>query len=239
MKITSLLIALFAAASQAQQQTLCDQYGYYAASGYEINNNEWGKGSGSGSQCTYVNSVSSGGISWKTTWNWSGGENNVKSYPNAGLVISNAKLVSQINKIPTSASWSYSNTNIRADVAYDLFTASDPNHTHSSGDYELMIWLGRYGNVYPIGSSVGTVSVGGYTWTLWSGYNGSMKVFSFIASNPVTGFNTDIKQFFTYLTNSQGFPASSQHLITLQFGTEPFTGSSTTLTVSNWSASIQ
>jgi len=75
--------------------------------------------------------------------------------------------------------------------------------------------LGRYGNVYPIGSSVGTVSVGGYSWTLWAGYNGSMKVFSFIASNPVTGFNTNIKEFFNYLANSQGFPASSQHLISM------------------------
>lgn len=137
MKFTSILLALTATANA---QTLCDQYGYYASNGYEINNNEWGKGSGSGSQCTYVNSVSGSGISWRTTWNWSGGDNNVKSYPNAGLQISNAKLVSQINNIPTSASWSYSNTNIRADVAYDLFTASDPNHSKSSGDYELMIW---------------------------------------------------------------------------------------------------
>jgi len=138
MKITSLFLATIVATTQAQ--TLCEQYGYYAADGYEINNNLWGQGSGSGSQCTYVNSVSSGGISWSTTWSWSGGENNVKSFANAGLQISNANLVSQINSIPTSASWSYSNTNIRADVAYDLFTASDPNHSKSSGDYELMIW---------------------------------------------------------------------------------------------------
>jgi len=138
MKITSLLLALFAGAARAQ--TLCDQYGYYAASGYEVNNNMWGKSYGSGSQCTYINSISGGGVSWRTDWTWSGGDNNVKAYPNAGLQISNARLVSQINNIPTSVSWSYSNTNIRANVAYDLFTAADPNHSHSSGDYELMIW---------------------------------------------------------------------------------------------------
>ncbi|KAL2066749.1 hypothetical protein VTL71DRAFT_2821 [Oculimacula yallundae] len=236
MKTTSLLLAAFAAVAQAQ--TLCEQYGYYASSGYEINNNMWGKNSGSGSQCTYVKSVNSGGASWQTQWNWSGGENSVKSYPNAGLQISSPKLVSQIGSIPTSASWSMSNTNVRADVAYDLFTAADAKHSKSSGDYELMIWLGRYGNVYPIGSSVGTVNVGGYSWNLWIGYNGSMKVYSFIASNPVTNFNSDVKQFFNYLANSQGFPASKQHLITLQFGTEPFTGSQTTLTVNKFSARI-
>ena len=138
MKTTSLLIAAFAVAAQAQ--TLCEQYGYYAAGGYEINNNMWGKDSGSGSQCTYVNSMSSGGASWRTTWTWNGGENNVKAYPNAGLRVTSPKLISQIGRIPTSASWSYSNTNIRANVAYDLFTAADPNHSKSSGDYELMIW---------------------------------------------------------------------------------------------------
>ena len=33
-----------------------------------------------------------------------------------------------------------SNQNIRANVAYDLFTAANSGHGTSSGDYELMIW---------------------------------------------------------------------------------------------------
>ncbi|KAI0512796.1 concanavalin A-like lectin/glucanase domain-containing protein [Xylaria bambusicola] len=234
--ISAVFFAL-APAALAQSQTLCGQYAYYANGGYEFNNNMWGMSSGSGSQCTYVDRASSGGVAFHTTWQWSGGENNVKSYPYAGRQLSSKKLVSQIGSIPTSVSWSYSNTNIRANVAYDLFTASDPKHSTSSGDYELMIWLGRFGNVYPIGSSVGRVTVGGNTWELFSGYNGAMKVFSFVATNPpVTSFSSDLKQFFNYLSSNQGFPASSQYLITLQFGSEPFTGSSTTLTVSSWSA---
>jgi xyloglucan-specific endo-beta-1,4-glucanase len=40
----------------------------------------------------------------------------------------------------SAAAWSYSGTNVRANVAYDLFTAADPNHATHSGDYELMIW---------------------------------------------------------------------------------------------------
>ncbi|RYP74925.1 hypothetical protein DL771_002709 [Monosporascus sp. 5C6A] len=233
--IAAFLFAL-APAALVQSQSLCGQYSYYASSGYEFNNNMWGQGSGSGSQCTYVDRASSGGVAWHTTWSWSGGQNNVKSYPYSGRQLPTKKLVSQIGSIPTSTSWSYSNTNIRANVAYDLFTAADPNHATSSGDYELMIWLGRYGDVYPIGSSVGRVSVGGYNWELFTGYNGAMRVYSFVASSPVTGFNSDLKQFFNYLSSSQGFPASSQHLITLQFGTEPFTGNSATLNVHSWSA---
>ncbi|KAI1049656.1 hypothetical protein LB505_011698 [Fusarium chuoi] len=41
----------------------------------------------------------------------------------------------------SAAAWSYSGTNVRANVAYDLFTAADPNHVTYSGDYELMICL--------------------------------------------------------------------------------------------------
>jgi xyloglucan-specific endo-beta-1,4-glucanase len=121
-------------------QTLCEQYGYTSAGGYEVNNNNWGKNYGSGSQCTYVDSIGSGGVSWRTTWNWQGGKDNVKSYANSARQLPQKKLVSQISSIPTSVFWLYSNSNIRADIAYDLFTAADPNHSTSSGDYELMVW---------------------------------------------------------------------------------------------------
>lgn len=142
MKTISLFIAL-ATAILAQEQTLCDQYGYYSSGSYAINNNLWGKDSGTGSQCTYVNSISDSGVSWYTTWNWSGGENQVKSYANSGYTGLTKKYVSDISSIPTSVEWSYDNTDINADVAYDLFTAADINHSTSSGDYELMIWYVR------------------------------------------------------------------------------------------------
>lgn len=146
MKASLLFLASLVAAApsvsldERQQQTLCAQYGYWSGNGYEINNNNWGSGSGSGSQCTYLDNSSGGGVGWHTTWTWSGGQNNVKSYANAGKQISKGRKISSISSIQSSASWSYSNTNIRADVAYDIFTASDPNHSTSSGDYELMIW---------------------------------------------------------------------------------------------------
>lgn len=73
--------------------------------------------------------------------------------------------------------------------------------------------LARLGNIYPIGKSVGTVNVGGKSWDLWVGMNGSMKVFSFISQGTTYNWSGDAKQFFTYLQNSQGFPASSQNLI--------------------------
>lgn len=126
-----------------QAASLCDQYGYYAANGYEFNNNNWGKGAASsGSQCTTVQSTSGSGVSWSTSWTWQGGQDNVKSYANAGKQFAKGLKISNIKSLPTSIQWDYSNRDIRANVAYDVFTAADPNHATSSGDYELMIWYG-------------------------------------------------------------------------------------------------
>jgi xyloglucan-specific endo-beta-1,4-glucanase len=123
--------------------------------------------------------------------------------------------------------------------------------------------LGRYGDVYPIGSSTGTVAVAGRTWDLWIGMNGNMKVYSFVAPQIINSFSADVKQFFSYLQDSQGFPAASQNLIGMttlslfpnrkaikvrcrnsnlilvfQFGTEAFTGGPATMAVSLFSANI-
>jgi xyloglucan-specific endo-beta-1,4-glucanase len=125
-----------------QAASLCSQYAYYAANGYEFNNNNWGKGSASsGSQCTTVKSTSGSGVSWSTQWNWQGGNDNVKSYANVGKQFAKGLKVSNIKSLQTSIQWDYQpRDNVRANVAYDVFTAADPNHDKSSGDYELMVW---------------------------------------------------------------------------------------------------
>ncbi|GFF27405.1 endoglucanase-1 [Aspergillus udagawae] len=233
MKTFAIFGALF---SSALAQTLCNQYGTYSNGRYTVNNNLWGQGSGSGSQCTYVDSISNSGVAWHTTWTWSGGDNQVKSYANSQVALTK-KHVSQIGSIPTTVQWSYDNTNIRADVAYDLFTAADINHVTYSGDYELMIWLARYGGVQPIGSRIGTANIAGHTWELW--YGGStQKTYSFVSATPITSFSGDVMDFWRYLTNNHGYPASSQYLINMQFGTEPFTGGRATMKVSKFTASV-
>jgi len=123
------------------------------------------------------------------------------------------QLISSIKSMQTSTSWSYSTQDVRANVAYDIFTAADANHNNSGGDYELMIWLARLGTIYPIGKSTGTVTVAGKQWDLWSGMNGQMQVYSFVAPTPYTSFSGDVKEFFNYLQTSQSYPASKQNLI--------------------------
>jgi xyloglucan-specific endo-beta-1,4-glucanase len=150
MKLTLLLISSLATAApcvpyhqlgRRQVATLCEKFGYWSGDGYEVNNNNWGADSAdSGSQCTYVDSNSSSGISWHTTWTWEGGENNVKSYANGGRQIERGHTIASINSMSTSVSWQYNTSDIRANVAYDFFTSEDPNHSASGGDYEMMIW---------------------------------------------------------------------------------------------------
>jgi xyloglucan-specific endo-beta-1,4-glucanase len=125
-----------------QAASLCSQYAYYAANSYEFNNNNWGKGAASsGSQCTTVQSTSGSGVSWSTSWTWQGGQDNVKSYANVGKQFAKGLNMGKIKSMPTNIQWDYQpRDGIRANVAYDVFTAADPNHDKSSGDYELMIW---------------------------------------------------------------------------------------------------
>lgn len=89
-----------------------------------------------------------------------------------------------------------------------------------------MIWLAALGGAGPIsstGSAVATVTINGVSWKLYSGPNGSTTVYSFVASSEATSYSGDLKNFFTYLEKSFSFP-SSQYLLSIGAGTEPFTG---------------
>ncbi|CAI6299057.1 unnamed protein product [Periconia digitata] len=223
--------------------SLCTQYAYYAENGYEVLNNLWGKDSAtSGSQCTYYEGASGDGIKWSSDWTWQGAPDNVKAYPYAGRILTKGNTIAKIKQMQTAVEWSYNTTsNVRANVAYDIFTAEDPNHVNSSGDYELMIWLGRLGGVWPIsqgGAPIATVTIAGYTFDLYFGYNGSMKVYSFVraGNNDIKSFKADVKLFFNYLVTNHQYPQSTQNLIVYQIGSEAFTGPPARFSVPSFSA---
>ena len=83
---------------------------------------------------------------------------------------------------------------------------------------------------------MGTVNLEGQTWDLHVGNNGAMRVYSFVAENELGTWEGDVKKFYNYVTETQGFPADQQHLITYQFGTEPFTGNNARFDVWYWYA---
>jgi xyloglucan-specific endo-beta-1,4-glucanase len=104
-----------------------------------------------------------------------------------------------------------------------MFTSSSAT---GANEYEIMIWLAALGGAGPIsstGSPVATITINSVSWKLYSGPNGSTTVYSFVAASEATNYSGDLMNFFKYLESSQGFP-SSQYLLSIGAGTEPFTG---------------
>lgn len=94
-----------------------------------------------------------------------------------------------------------------------------------------MIWLAALGGAGPIsstGSPIATVTIANKSWYVYYGLNGSMNVYSFVATSQITSFDADITDFYDYLVNNQGL-SSSSCLYTFEAGTEPFTGTSAVL----------
>jgi xyloglucan-specific endo-beta-1,4-glucanase len=98
--------------------------------------------------CTYFDGTTGSGIKWSSKWTWTGGQDNVKSYVYAGRILDKGILVSKAKSMPTTIKWRYDVNSMRCNVAYDIFTATDPNHVNSSGDYEIMIWYTNLSSLY-------------------------------------------------------------------------------------------
>ncbi|KAK5128740.1 hypothetical protein LTR85_000073 [Meristemomyces frigidus] len=222
----------------------CGQYDTVETGSYTIYNNLWGEAeASSGSQCFEVTSLSGSTVAWDTTWTWEGGANDVKSYSNAVVSLTSQKL-SAISSMESTFDWSYSGSDIVADVSYDMFTAASADGT---SEYEIMIWLAALGGAGPISSTYGsdgdatpvsTPTIAGHSWSLYEGPNGDTTVFSFVASSEITSFSGDVMDFFTYLIDDEGL-SSSQYLTSVGAGTEAFTGSDADFKVSAYSMTIE
>ncbi|KAG0635424.1 concanavalin A-like lectin/glucanase domain-containing protein [Tuber brumale] len=235
--VASILLNAYAAVAA----DFCGQWDSVTTSNnYIIYNNLWGVNSAtSGSQCTGLDSASGKSVAWHTTWSWTSGLANIKSFPNANLVFT-PKTIADIGSIKSTMKYSYtSTTGAVANVAYDLFTSRTAGSDIS--EYEVMIWLAAYGNAGPIsstGSPIATPTIAGYRWKLYDGFNSNMHVYSFVAvDSPLTRFACDVKLFLTYLADNYALP-TSQYLNILQAGTEPTAGSNAKFAVSAFSAVV-
>ncbi|APA07889.1 hypothetical protein SS1G_00501 [Sclerotinia sclerotiorum 1980 UF-70] len=239
--LVSLALATVAVASPTaivdkRATTKCGQWDTFQTGTYTIYQNLWNITGFTGSQCTTLTSDTSNTLVWSTAWSWAGGSSQVKSYANVGLTMS-PKEVSTIKKIPTTWKWSYTGSNLVADVSYDLFSSAKGT---GAADFEIMIWVAALGGAGPIsatGKPVATVTIAGVSWKLYTGLNGSTTVHSFVAASSVTNFSGDLKEFLTYLVTYQKYPAT-QLLTTIQAGTEPFTGSKAVFSTSAYSVSL-
>ncbi|KAJ3566097.1 hypothetical protein NP233_g7215 [Leucocoprinus birnbaumii] len=207
-----------------------------------LENNLWGESAAtSGSQTSQVTATNGNTITWHTTYTWQGGPFNVKSYANLDLRTGLGKTISQISSIPTTWSWTYSSasSDLVADVSYDLWLSNVAGTGGASSTSTFEDGLAERvegGGAGPAGSQIGTANVNGINWKLFRGTVATWTVLSFVAPSEITNFNSDLKPFFTYLTQNQGVP-SNQFLVQAQAGTEPFVGSAT-LTTNAYSISI-
>jgi hypothetical protein len=194
-------LAVTATIAQAAVYESSAQYASYSTGGYTIYNDEYG--SGYGSQTLWVDSASNWGV-YSTQPATSG----VKSYPNDSKSIGTAlnslsSVSSSFNESnPSSGNW---------ESAYDIWL--------DTSSYEVMVWTYVSGDVSPLGSVVGTVTLAGSTWTLYAGSNGSNPTYSFVRSGNETSGTINLLDLLQYLENTKGY-FSDPTLSTVQYGWE-------------------
>ncbi|MEU7871286.1 cellulose binding domain-containing protein [Dactylosporangium sp. NPDC049140] len=149
---------------------------------------------------TVINDVWGGGAGPQTIWartgmNWGVVANHprtsgVKSYPHTGKTLNRtlsslASVKSTFNvSVPADGDW---------ESAYDIWA--------NNNAYEVMIWANQHGAVGPIAGSYDSngavpdarnVSVGGHTWNVYRGSNGSNAVFSFVRTGNTNSGSVDV-----------------------------------------------
>jgi len=172
--VALLAIAIGAPAAYAATWSSSDRYASWSNGGYTLYNDVWG--SGAGPQTIWANSYSNWGV-WSNQPNTGG----VKSYPNStrnvGRQIGSLGSVTSRFNVSVPGSGAY-------ETAYDIW---DTNYA-----YETMLWMNKTGAVGPLGSYQTTVSVGGHTWKVYKGSNGSNQVFSFVRQSNTGSGSVDI-----------------------------------------------
>ncbi|MBN1180860.1 MAG: carbohydrate-binding protein [Bacteroidales bacterium] len=226
--IFGLSLGLFTMSLHAQVYSSCDQWASYTTNGYTIYNNIWG--SNAGTQCLWVNSYQNWGVTANHT-NTSG----IKSYPNVAqdcsYAISNLGSCTSSFNVSRPSSGSYN-------TSYDIWC--------NNYAYEIMLWMNYTGAVGPIAQSwdasgnpvadYTSQSIGGHTWNVYSGSNGSNQVYSFLRTSNTNSGTVDIKAIMDWLVSHNYF-SSSTNLHRIQFGFEITTSSNGSFTCNSYSLS--
>ncbi|MFD4879364.1 hypothetical protein ACFWOB_39240 [Streptomyces sp. NPDC058420] len=194
-------VALASAPASAAVWSSCDQWGSTTLNGYTLYNNIWG--SGAGSQCIWANS----GTNWGVNANHpnTGG---IKAYPNAKKVI--GKSITSLGSLKSSY-----NVTVPSSGAYNTsYDIWDTNYA-----YEIMLWVNKTGAVGPLGTSQGSLTLGGSTWTVYKGNNGANDVFSFVRSSNSSSGTIDILPILKWIKDTKGW-FGNVTIGDLQFGFE-------------------
>lgn len=232
-----LLTALATAPAAHADTRICDQYASTVIQGrYVVQNNRWGTTS---TQCLDVTDTGFRIVQADGTAT-NGGP---KSYPSVfyGCHYTNCSpgtnlpaQLSSISSAPTSVSFSYVD-NAVYDAAYDIWLDPTPRKD-GVNKTEIMVWYHQTSPVQPIGSRVATTNIGGRSFDVWTGSNGSNDVISFVATSAMSSWSFDVKAFADE-TVRRGMAQSNWYLTSVQAGFEPWQNG-VGLAVTSFSSSV-
>ncbi|MEU0215137.1 hypothetical protein ABZ281_08435 [Streptomyces sp. NPDC006265] len=194
-------IGLASAPASAAVWNSCDQWAQTNLNGYTLYNNIWG--GGAGSQCIWANSGTNWGV-WANHPNTGG----IKSYPNQTKAIN--KSITSLGSLSSSYNVSVPSSGAY-NTSYDIW---DTDH-----DYEIMLWVNKTGPVGPIGSSQGSVSLGGHSWNVFKGTNGANEVFSFIRTSNSSSGTVNILPILKWIKDTKKW-MGNETIGDVQFGYE-------------------
>ncbi|WP_030147252.1 GH12 family glycosyl hydrolase domain-containing protein [Streptomyces sp. NRRL S-455] len=237
--VLATVAALFAAAPPAQADTtVCEQFGSTVVQGrYVVQNNRWGTNE---PQCVTATD---------TGFRLTRADGSVpttgapKSYPSLfnGCHYTNCSpgtnlpaQLARISSAPSSISYGYVDDAVY-NASYDIWLDPTPR-TDGVNRTEIMIWFNKVGPIQPIGSQVGTATVGGRTWQVWSGSNGSNDVLSFVAPSAIGSWSFDVMDFVRQAV-ARGLAQNSWYLTSIQAGFEPWRNG-TGLAVHSFSSTV-
>ncbi|MFI0237962.1 cellulose binding domain-containing protein [Streptomyces sp. NPDC016845] len=220
----ALVAALVTTTSPAHADTtLCEEFGTTTVQGrYVVQNNRWGT---SAPQCITATdtgfrvdqadgSVPTNGApkSYPSIYNGC-------HYTNCSPGTNLPAQLSTVSTAPTSISYSYVG-NAVYDAAYDIWLDPTPRKDGVNRT-EIMVWFNKVGAVQPVGSQVGTATVAGRTWQVWSGNNGGNDVLSFVAPSAISSWSFDVMDFVRQAV-SRGLAQNNWYLTSVQAGFEPW-----------------
>jgi Glycosyl hydrolase family 12 len=229
----------FAVAGPASADTqICEQYGSTTIGGrYVVMNNRWGT---SAQQCITVTGSGFRITTQQGTGSTSGAP---VSYPAvfAGCHYTNCSpgtnmpiRVGAIQSATSSIDYTFV-SGATYDAAYDIWLDPSPKKD-GVAQQEIMIWFNRQGSIQPIGSVTGNVNIGGRSWQVWTGSNGSNQVVSYVSSSPINSWSFSVLDFIRD-TKTRSSVNDNWYLTSIQAGFEPWIGGAG-LAVNNFSASV-
>jgi hypothetical protein len=222
-------------AADAATGPICAKFGSTVQGNYYVQNNVWGSDA---TQC--INVTNNG---FQITTQQGVNASGPVSYPSMILGchytlcspgMRTPRQISGIGSATSSINYTFVSA-AKYVAAYDIWLDPTPK-TNGVNQQEIMIWFNKSTSPQPIGSAVGTASIGGRTWTVWTGSNGKNRVISYVSGSAISSWTFDVKAFINNAI-SRGHGASSWYLTSIQAGFEPWAGG-VGLAVNSFSASV-